>query len=122
MSAAYDLKSICKDMGTTIDDVRTTFRSDVPVPETLNYFWALQDYTSRLLDVLSEDPQRPLFVDDLCPGLIRKVIDVLAFAPRTRAGSIPAIVESIRLTSKNLEEIEYLKQGWRARSASGCSG
>lgn len=117
-SATYDLKSLCESVSIAIEEVRATFQSDIPISETLDRFWALQDYTSRLLDALSENPQTLSHIDTVCPGLVRKVVDVLAFAPKTRAGSVPAIISSIHLTSRNLEEIEYLRQSRSAQCVS----
>lgn len=61
-------------------------------------------------------------VDEVCPGFIRKVADVLAFAPTTRSGSVPAILESIHQTSKNVDEIQYLRPRGNVGCVCGCSG
>lgn len=112
------IEDLCQNVASSVAQVRSVFRSSPAVPEILDRYWGLQDNLSRLLEALTDHPDKTAEAFDSCPGLLNDVVDVLEFSLKLETvNNIAAVREASESINDSLMEIQYLKQS-RALTAS----
>jgi hypothetical protein len=106
-----EIDRLCQNVATAVSEVRTVFRSSLPVAEILNRFWALQDHLSRLLEAISDYAGETVEVLENYPRLLSDVVDVLEFSSKLQTlRNIAAVKESAESINGSLLSIQYARQ------------